>query len=554
MVLRNLAVTERPAFGRHRGLSPSGWAPLLLVHASQIRWTTRSRLACQLALIVAFATALAPIPARAQDGGATLTATPAAVQLAPGAKTSGFLLLANGAGATLEDIVVSTTATTNVDVAVGSQSSDKATPGATVTIPFTLSAPASGARKGAVFFRVGFTVRSVPGGASPAPEAAQPVLGALVASVEVEPVGTTATVAVKGGATAISEISPGTAYVLVTNTSRGPASVTVEPRTNGAVRFEPERLEAAALAPGDTLATSFVIKPRDRVNPGQIVVLFDVTVVTDDGPRHLVDSITTELGVFGASEFSGPLGVPTFYLVPGVIILATWTLLGRFFGPLSKRTLPDASDKGFWVLAVALSLLMAFVIYPVVTGIAAGGLGWFNGVGRDYVRGYGTIDVALAWAVSLAIPSLLYAPLRAWQAYTRRNTPSAKDTPWKLLKKLADANLKVGQPAVTTTSRTEGVLLEQRSGKDEYWIGPQIVIDWHRPPGCPASLEVEADDQLKIDGNVEPLERILAEARKQRAVDLTWAGAGGLTGPLLASATSLTFGPPTLLARRAPSS
>ena len=233
--------------------------------------------------------------------------------------------------------------------------------GATLAHTYTLKMPANGLGETAVIVRADFMIVSPPSGASPAPPgspaatAAPPVPGVLTASLAVKPAALGVSAAVAAASGSVSQVNPGTVNVTVTNSGARSFDATVKPRAlsagDSSVTYSPETQFLSAIAPGDSAVATFTVTPGNAIHPGELLLVFDVTAEGADGHRAIVASGTLTLSVFGETEFSGPLGVPTFYVVPGVIMLVAWSLFGGWFGPLSTRTLPSADGKAFWVLA-----------------------------------------------------------------------------------------------------------------------------------------------------------------------------------------------------------
>ena len=166
---------------------------------------------------------------------------------------------------------------------------------------------------------------------------------------------------------------------------------------------------------------------------------------------------------------------------------------------------------------------------------------------RDYLHGYGTVDVGLLWGLSFLLPLIVYTIPRLILAWVNRYEPATGDKAWKLLSKLAKKQMRAGLPAVTNSSGAEfsGFALESReSGKDHYWIGPGIVATWSaNQDAAMARLQTAADGQLTLKGSLAVLEGHLKEAKKANGVTLDYDPSAGIAGPQQAAAKDLTFHP-----------
>jgi hypothetical protein len=270
-------------------------------------------------------------------------------------------------------------------------------------------------------------------------------------------------------------------------------------------------------------------------------VLIDVNAAGPLANRHVVTSVSPKLAVFGVEEFSGVFGVPTFYVIPGLIMLVTLTLLSSWFGKEWPTELA-ADSKQFWVIAIGLSLAMAYVIYPFLTGL--------TGDQRTYLSGLGTEDVATIWFLSILIPIVSYGPVRLWLGWHRRNVPNADDSPRDLLAKLASTSLKVGRPVATIgDGGNKGLLVQdKRRGADRYWLSPQIVLDFDQTHVSP-DVETAAERELTNSGSIAALWAAIKDAADRELVTMDWKAADQfIRGVQDAPAADVNLGGTSLLA------
>jgi hypothetical protein len=507
-----------------------------------VAWIALPFLSLSLALGAANTPGAVGVPIVPAEGvSPTLTATSQKQVLAPSETVSSWLVLAAPVGASIDLLDFTWMSTTGVEVTLPDLPSSLP-PGQSMLAVISMVGPKQGITAGDVALSLRYLAH--PTTPEPSGTGATGVNGVVVATIALEPSTASATVEIRSATGAVSAIRPGTVDVLVTNTSSAPATIAVVARPNPALAIKPASYVSPDLVPpGDTVTAEFTVSAADQINPGETLAIFDVTTSGRAGTNHAVASIAPNLAVFGVSEFSGPLGIPTFYLAPGLIMLVSWGLLQSLFGRVRKAVLGGPDAKEFWVVGIALSLAMAFVFYPAITALLAGWFGLFGGVGRDYLRGFGSLDVALVWFMSLLIPIVVYLPIRGTQAYLHRHVPTANDSPWKVIERLAGTGLTVGVPVVTT-KQSKGLLLEpRRSGQASYWIGPQIGIRWQRPPNAGVDLEQGIDSQLEVTKSIKDLWPLLNTARSLNYIELHWMGADSSSGPELVAAADMTFGP-----------
>ncbi|HEY0477374.1 MAG TPA: hypothetical protein VGD37_07605 [Kofleriaceae bacterium] len=170
----------------------------------------------------------------------------------------------------------------------------------------------------------------------------------------------------------------------------------------------------SAVAPQSTVAVDFQITADKELHPGKYIGLIDVEATTACGIAvHRVASYEVTLGVFGESTLLTLVGVPSLLFLPGFLILTVWMLLWRStwlrVSFLAKSGSEDffvaAKDPEFWLLGVTFSLIL-FAVAPTVTQLG-------------YRRAYSLTDIAVLWAMSVAIGAGVYLVLRAIDAIAR---------------------------------------------------------------------------------------------------------------------------------------
>lgn len=341
----------------------------------------------------------------------------------------------------------------------------------------------------------------------------------------------------------INEKRHGTIYLAVTNRTDGKISVPpIAP-------LGPEFLECVQCTPPSQMAigprearvfqfTVSVVRGRG-VTPGTYLLVFPVRFTWEKdgstGTGAVVASHEVTAGVFGESEILTVLGVPSFLLLPGFLVLATLTTL---WGLRKPQGLADAfpwrpTQPEFWVLALPLSALMA--------------LAYARLAGRDYLEGYALIDVVRVWCASVALGAALWAGAHGVQWLRRRRlrwsfTPD--DEPVDVLEKLHGRGSRTylkrvkvwvrGPSGEADSAQTVYELGPDLEQSEICWVAPRIAYKWKAKE---ESAEAVADLQRKLEEVINrssPGEAasLLAEGRERKLLELLgWDGSGHFKRP-----------------------
>ncbi|HSF41429.1 MAG TPA: hypothetical protein VLT87_16640 [Thermoanaerobaculia bacterium] len=423
-----------------------------------------------------------------------------------------------------------------VEIATDSQSLPDLAPYEAAARTLRLSRAPQGPLGGAVYLRVDYTWAR-------AERAAPRVAVATLTLTPQEPdsVEQVASLEVKTTAGPIVEYRPGKLYLIVTNTSKTPIDlVSVTPRGRpefvGLTPIEP--LQRKGLLPRDIYVIPYQVNAKGRIRPGKHLLLFQATLEWQRGGRpasgSLVATQEIEVGVLGESEVLTALGVPTFLVLPGFLMMVTFALLWKHAssrGLPEGRTFPiEAKSAEFWLIAVTLSILTAF-LYPRITARL--------GERRSYLEGYDLVDVIRVWTASIAAAALFYlaiSALAAWRAARKSAlVPASSDTPIELLRKLHRQGLKVYRPQVNVKIGGQGetrraFLLQPNDGRARIWIGPPIGLVGLDQADPDFKRKVEEQMDPKGGGDPGELADLLEEAQEKVRVD--WKAKEGIPRPL----------------------
>jgi hypothetical protein len=317
---------------------------------------------------------------------------------------------------------------------------------------------------------------------------------------------------------------PGKVYIVVTNKSNQPITVKdILPAGPDFIAFE-KKEKVTPLSPRETHAFQIDVKADKKVQTGSHLLVFTIQFEWGDGQtRSLVATQNVRVGVLGESVVLQLLGVPSFLVLPGFLVLVMWGLLwtiglrkskfdtGQF--PLQFSQQP--TNPQFWVVAITFSIVILAVyirFYP------------------DFLRVYGLDDLVLIWLVSaigLGVGGyLLITYLRI--GYLGKRTPSETDEPIDILEKLDRQELGVFldtvkvnvKPGDTTQIRPAFLLQENRGDRVTSWVGPGILVKFK--PGTSNELTHRIMEQIKHKRNAGVLAVLLKEGLKKKVLEITW--------------------------------
>jgi hypothetical protein len=349
------------------------------------------------------------------------------------------------------------------------------------------------------------------------------------------------TVGIQMPSEVLMEHRPGTASVVVTNEIDAAVNIGgIVPKGPDALVYVPTALTSTVtLSSHETRVFSFQIVPTDSAQPGEYLLLFEVAYSWQERGRTYAGtalaSNSVDVGILGESALLTAVGVPSFLLLPGFLFFVTVGLFWRLFYPKTefplKVTTPD-----FWLAAVSVSVVAARV-YPVITR--------WRGAERDYLRGYGLQDVFQVWLGSVCLGALAYLisvggynlvnQVKRWnrQRKAQARTPSARDSPTEILRKLGRQGLTINRDRAEV-KLGEGIerafLLEAVDETAEMaWVAPPIVVHWIDNTDNDFHRSVQAE--LEGSGSASTLGNLLDRGQSQGLVAVRWEQRGQLTGP-----------------------
>jgi len=237
-----------------------------------------------------------------------------------------------------------------------------------------------------------------------------------------------------------------------------------------------------ALKSYQTTLVPFEVGAKERVEPGKYLVTFEITLKANDGQsaeRSLVVTQVIEVGVLAESAILKLLGVPSFLLLPGCLLVLTVGLFRNYgpswFRPAGQADLLKPDSPYFWLVSITVSGLMA-VGFRVA-------LGWW------YFVSYGLTDLVLVWLASVVLGAVLYTGLfLASQALPRwlevKRTPTQNDDAAAVLRRLwwLRAGLVLDRYTVKGNETGESVFVIKRQDEKTAWVSPKINLSLPTDP------------------------------------------------------------------------
>jgi len=431
------------------------------------------------------------------------------------------VILKNSGSEILRHVSLSQFSNDGIKAEIGKPCSTHAGPKRQIVWPVKISGPGNAHFPGSVIFEARYV----------SPTGMQHVYALLTLQTD----GTQKPVeaSLEGNLDAVSQQRPASVYLVVTNNLDVPVDVDVDHKVpQGAIivsTVSPFQVQARS-----TESTEIEVKTKSRVTPGVYPVLLEVTANWNwagrKERRHLTVSKPATIGVFFESELLKALGVPSFLVLPGCLMVFTFQFLLSFnilrLKDYSKMPDLGLASPGFWIIAVSLSGVFAYFYY-VLTKV-------------NYLSSYGVDDLRNVWLSSILIGFLIYflvaAPTYNWR---QSHIPTSSDSPIVVLKKLGKNQLGISLPRVIHhlgNQDVNGFVIEKiEDSKTMLWVAPRIAVTWQ----ANAEAQREAfQAEFNLNGNPAELARILEAAGNQVTVE--WEPNAAVTRPYHAKVEAIT--------------
>lgn len=289
-----------------------------------------------------------------------------------------------------------------------------------------------------------------------------------------------------------------------------------------------------ALAPQQAVALEYLVEGAEQVQAGKHTLVFVSELTWQRGAQTMHATLTTShkfsVGVLGESEILTVIGVPSFLLLPGFLMVAAFRFLKTRVYPKEASSLELKSPE-FWMLAVFLSGLAAFA-YPYLTT-------WVKWLGppRDYLSGYGLRDIMIVWNGSVLCGALAWSVwygggrLYRWTLF--RNVPTENDTELQTMQKLAGNKMgfALEQVDIQIGGQTQRVFLleRERASRSKVWVAPPIHY-WIVSPELD-QLITAFNNLLDQTDKADEMAYVMREGIKMGILKFEWDTRGVLHSP-----------------------
>ncbi len=414
---------------------------------------------------------------------------PASVELpSTGKEMQMLVVLKNPSKYDLYNVSLSSFSNTSAVIKVNQQHLDSLASNAELVWNIKLSQQPNDLVSGKVYFRVDYAYRTAGTNSKLIPKV-------LIKYVEVKnrkisSIEQIADVEIKTTLESLNENRPGIAYLLVKNKSDVSIDIqSILPIGPEFICFQYDCLESTennnqfpeTLFPHKTKVISIPIIAKARVKPGRYLLSFDVQLTWREANEQQRDNLVVtqevNVGVFGESEILKLLGLPSFLLLPGFLIINTigllWNLKFLRFKTDVKKFPLEVNTPEFWLISITLSGLVAFGY--ILTG-------------HNYLESYGLKDIAYVWLFSvfaLGLGGYILIMLTRNQ-YVKMRTPSQHDKPITIIKKLHRLNLNdfLERVNISDNSQQDGFLITPPATSVEkiHWVIPPVALKYLETP------------------------------------------------------------------------
>lgn len=485
---------------------------------------------------------------------AFLEVIPDQVEILPGGEVEIQIVVRNMGRTPLSDLQVTWFTNTDIQATITPVSRSQLEPQSVLVYRVLLSASET-IDPGPVFFSLHYTWTD--------PSALQPIHDVAYDSVTVAAWDLPSTDAlvnavVQADLEILNEQQPGKIYVRLQNLSDRPLEVQ-DIKSNGPEFVTITRDGWATplrLLPRQEVALAFDLRTTDVVRPGMHLLLFDIDFAWEFAGSlyegNVLATHSVKVGVLGESELLTVLAVPSFLFLPGFLMVLTVGLLWRLQRGGQEFPLKSTSPET-WLVAITLSIVTAFV-YPLATERMLG-------VRRDYLAGYGLVDIVLVWLAAIVLGAVSYVAFTGtrdllYRLYTsvqmmkeRRSVPGVNDSPLVILEKLQRQGLGVYRDRVLLTldgQETFAFLLQPNQEQEALWVSPAIILRWHDDADLRLRQQVEM--QLEDKGDAGVLASLFKRSAALNMATVSWRQDGALRQPLLVNRTGiLSYEPPNVI-------
>jgi hypothetical protein len=470
----------------------------------------------RIAAAVAAAFSVPAAPAQTQT--VTLDIVPNSIAVSPSySEAQTRAVLKNGSATPIRQLNLSVFNNDGLTIDIGKPSTSGAEPGQSVVWSIKIKDPAQARLPAAAQFELKYLRADQ--------STCLRVFAALAVSSQADAKPLEASI--EGNFDSVSQQRPGEGALLITNNLDLPVDVKVTtwPGPNMTI----DRIAPFQIPPRSTVREAVKVNAADRVTPGiypaELEAIASWKWADRTETRHLLVSKQVTLGVFFESDLLKALGIPSFLVLPGCLVIFTMQLLLALnvLGAKNESKLPDLSvaTPGFWILSITYSVFYAWI---------------YSHYKDDYLIRYGPEDLILVWFSSVVIGAALYVLIAGIAKKTRgQKVPAPTDDQIAILKKMARNKLGVVVPQAQFTlnnAQWRGFVVEPiEDGKTLLWVAPGIVATWGTTQAArDAQTAYNRDLTLAMDPDAAEERHVIANriaerldtARRQHQVTVRW--------------------------------
>ena len=236
------------------------------------------------------------------------------------------------------------------------------------------------------------------------------------------------------------------------------------------------------------------------------------------------------VGVPGVSDALTAIGLPSLLLVPGALVLATWSLLLGTEEAAKFKWL-DWKSSSFWVVSITISIIVFGIIYYM----------W----SANLLIAYNVKDVAWLWIGSVSLSAVTFGLNRALKELLACYTePRPKDEPIDIMKKLQRANLPFYLQSYVRTSNNNQkqtiFRLTFSAPNGKVWVIPLMLLAQlaHNKDADALMLQIDDKNRQADDKGRDALVENLKKGLGENWISFKWQG-GEVGRPSLLSVDHL---------------
>lgn len=287
-----------------------------------------------------------------------------------------------------------------------------------------------------------------------------------------------------------------------------------------------------SVAPGGTLAVPLTLTTKPSV-PGTYALVVGFNARFRDSPLGWEPTAAQgkiTIGLPGVADALQFLGIPSFLLLPGALMILTFVTLLPWITRLPEI---DWKKPGLLLLAVILSFAAAY-IYPELKT-------YHLGTGHDYLRGYDMWDVVYVWSGSMAVgaAAVTLVAIAFWSTVAARFylarylEPDQNDSAIKILRKLHRRGKpfrlparRFAHPQAGAPEHSKLILPFGQVGAGQQWLVQRARVHATQAPGATGRIDSIQELLEQIDhltpGAIGRLVREIDRGLSREEVTLAW--------------------------------